>query len=140
MRSLDVLKRLAKQAVDRERRTLLQIAAEIGAVEQQILGIKQKIEQESAMQWDVMTTGRTFSAFVDSSKNQIGLLEERLRQLAEAYNTQSEHVRRERTEEKRYALIADRRAAREASEAALREQKEIDELVSTRHGRQRSRS
>lgn len=139
MRSLNVLKRLAKQAADRERQVLLGVAADINAVEQQIQQIKRKIEQESASSWDVMTTGRTFSAFVQGSKHRISLLEERLRQLTEAYDTQSERVRKERTEEKRYELIAERRAAREASEAALREQKEIDELVSIRHGRQKSR-
>jgi len=139
MKSLQVLERLAKQAADRERQTLLRIAAEINAVEARILGIKQAIEQESNLPWDVMTTGSTFSAFVAGSKSRIDVLNEHLRQLNKAYNIQSERVRHERTEEKRYALIAERRAERAAAEAALKQQKAIDELVSTRHGRQTNR-
>ncbi len=54
---------------------------------------------------------------------------EKITKLQEAYDAQIERVRHERVEQKRYELLIERRAKQEALEAAAREQKTIDELV-----------
>ena len=129
MRSLDVLQRLAKQAVDRERQVLQAIGGEIATVEADIEIRQEAIEREASAPLDFMTSGATLNAFIRARKIQIQMQRERLAGLQQAYDAQIERVRQERVEQKRYELLIERRAKQAALEAAAKEQKTIDELV-----------
>ena len=135
MRSLDILTRLAKQAVEQERQALQAIGAEIEAVEDEIEAKQRAIEAEAAAPLDLMTSGVTLDAFIQANKQRMQDLRGRLQQLREAHEQQLERVRAERIEQKRYELLADRRAKQAALEAAAKEQKTIDELVTIKAGR-----
>lgn len=140
MKALSTLERLAGQAVDRERQVLQAIADEIAEVERQLRYLRQSIADETSRQLDVMTTGVTLSAFVEASNRRMLALDHRRHQLVAAYDAQAERVKQERIEEKRFQLLAERRAKQMASEAALREQKAIDELAATGHARRRTKT
>ncbi|MGI9488712.1 MAG: flagellar FliJ family protein [Geminicoccaceae bacterium] len=129
MRSLDVLQRLAKQEVDRERQVLQAISSEIATVEAEIEIRQKAIAQEASAPLDFMTTGATLTAFLQAGEVLIQTLRERLARLQEVYDAQIERVRQERVEQKRYELLIERRAKQAALEAAAKEQKTIDELV-----------
>lgn len=129
MRSLDILQRLAKQAVDRERQALQAISGEIADVEADIEARLKTIECEASASLDFMTSGATLTAFIRAGKVQIQARRERLKGLQVAYEMQIERVRQERVEQKRYELLIERRAKQEALEMVAKEQKTIDELV-----------
>lgn|GEM_PF-7067616 len=129
MKSLDVLQHLAKQTVDHERQILLAIKSDMADVEQQIEAWLQAIQRETSAQLDFTSTGATLPAFINNGKAHIQGLRDRLVQLQETYDAQMERVQQERILEKRYELLAERRAKQAALEAAKREQKTIDELV-----------
>ena len=124
-----MLQRLAKQAVDRERQALLTIGAEIAEVEARIANRRRAIEREAAAPLDFMTSGATLPAFLAAAKTEIETLRARLVELQQTYDAQLERVRQERTEQKRYQTLAERRAKRDAQALAAKEQKAIDELV-----------
>lgn len=138
MRSLAILERLAKQAVDQERKKLQAIIAEITAVEEEIASLECRIEQEAASSLDIMTTGATLNAFIRSKKLRIHGLKAHMMTLEQARDMQIEQVRHERVEEKRFALLAERRARQIRLEEEERERKTIDELVSIKAGRRMS--
>ncbi len=129
MRSLNVLQRLAKQAVDRERQALQAIGSEIANVEADIETRLQAIECEASAPLDFMTSGATLTAFIQAGKAGIQAQRERHVRLQEAYEAQIERVRQERVEQKRYERLIERRSKQAALEAAAKEQKTIDELV-----------
>ncbi len=129
MKSLSILQRIAKQAVDRERQALQVIGSEIATVEADIENRRQAIEREASASPDFMTSGATLNAFIRAGEIQIKVRRERLRELQEAYAIQIERLRQERVEQKRYELLIERRAKQAALEAAAKEQKTIDELV-----------
>lgn len=129
MKTLGVLKRLAKQAVDKERLALQEIADQIAEAEGQIHDLKRSIGDETSTPLDVMTSGATLNAFLVRTRLRIGALESHLIRLGEAREAQLQRVREERVEEKRFERLAQRRAAEQALEAAEREQKTIDELA-----------
>ena len=133
MRSLAILQRLAKQAVDQERRALQEISAGMAAAEAEIDDARHAIERESALDIDVMTSGATLTAFIEASNRRIEGLKARLRQLEQAYSAQIERLHHVRIEEKRYELLAERRAKELALEAEKKEQKAIDELAVIAH-------
>ncbi|MGI9421279.1 MAG: flagellar FliJ family protein [Geminicoccaceae bacterium] len=132
MKALGVLQRLAGQAVDRERRALLAIGAEITEVEGRIENWMRTMENEASASPDFRTSGATLPAFIEASKARVRALEERLADLQQAHEAQLERVRRERVEEKRFERLAERRSKQAALEAAAREQKTIDDLVAMR--------
>jgi flagellar export protein FliJ len=129
LKALAVLQRLAKLAVDHERQALLAIGGEIADLEGEIDRWRQAIARESADFPDVMTSGATLAAYVAASKARMRELETRCQALRQAYDIQRERVRAQRIEEKRYQRLAERRAEQAAREAAAKEQKTIDELV-----------
>lgn len=133
MKSLDVLQRLAKLAVDQERRALQTISAEITAVEGKIEDARRAIESEGLAALDFMTSGATLVAFIRANNQRIQDLKDQLHQLEQAYSAQIERLHQERIEQKRYELLAERRAEEEALAAAAKEQKAIDELVAISH-------
>ena len=135
MRSLIVLQRLAKQAVDRERQALLAIQRDIAEVESQIETWQQSIQRETSTDLDFMTSGATLTAFVGSAKTHLLVLQERLAQLQDGHAAQMERVREERVSQKRYELLAERRARQAALDAAMKEQKKIEEILTMRSGR-----
>ncbi|MEM8948960.1 MAG: flagellar FliJ family protein [Pseudomonadota bacterium] len=135
MRSLHVLQRLAKQAVDRERQALQAIAGEIADVEAAIETRQKAIEHEASAPLDFMTSGATLDAFIQAGRVQIQVLRKRLAELQSSYDAQIERVRQERVEQKRYELLIERRAEQAARETAAKEQKTIDELVTIKAGR-----
>lgn len=132
MKSLDVLQRLAGQAVDRERRTLSTIAAKIADVESQIDATLQAVEHEASASLDFMTSGATLTAFIEASNRRAHELRGQLLALQDAFDAQAERVRLERVEQKRYERLIERRAQETARETAAKEQKTIDELVAMR--------
>ena len=113
MRSLDVLQRLARQAVDRERQVLQAISNEIAFYESEIEIRQKAIAEEASAPLDFMTSGATLTAFLQAGKAQIQGHRERLARLQEAYDAQIERVRLERVEQKRNELLIER--ARKAS-------------------------
>lgn len=135
MGSLDILQRLAKQAVEQERQALQTIGAEIAAVEGEIEDKQRAIDTEASAPLDLMTSGVTLAAFIHANKQRMQELKGRLQQLRAAYYAQLERVRDERVEEKRYELLAERRRKQAALEAAAKEQKTIDELATIKAGR-----
>lgn len=137
MSSLDVLQRLAGQAVDQERQRLQTIGTEIADVENEIDDVNRMIVQETSAPLDFMTSGATLAAFIQAKNARLQDLKERLRGLREAYDAQIGRVREMRVEEKRYELLAERRATQMALEMAAKEQKTIDELVAIGHARTR---
>ena len=140
MRSLIVLQRLAKQAVDRERQALLAILRDIADVEGQIETWQRSMQREMSADLDFMTSGATLTAFIGSGKSQLLALQERLAQLQDAHAVQMGRVREERVAQKRFELLAERRAEEAAQAAAKKEQKEMEELVTLRNGRRRRSS
>ncbi|MDH3658529.1 MAG: flagellar FliJ family protein [Alphaproteobacteria bacterium] len=133
MKSLDVLQRLAKQAVDRERQALQAINAEIAAIEGDIDEAQRAIEREADASPDFMTSGTTLAAFIAAQNKRMQDLRDRLRQLEHAHGLQIERLQHERSEQKRYERLAERRAREAALEAEAKEQKAIDELVTMNH-------
>ncbi|MEM7042047.1 MAG: flagellar FliJ family protein [Pseudomonadota bacterium] len=129
MKSLRVLERLAEQAVDRERQALLAIDGKIAEVEGQILALRQAIGREAAARLDFMTSGATLSAYIEASTKRLEQLNGVLEQLRDARQAQLERVLAERIEQKRYERLAERRASQAVLEAAAKDQKAIDELV-----------
>ncbi len=105
-------------------------------VEAAIQRARQAIVRETAASPDFMTSGSTLPAYIAAEKARIRALEERMEALRQAYDLQLGRVRQERVEEKRYERLAERRAAKAAREAAEKEQKAIEELV-TMGGRRR---
>lgn len=136
MKSLAVLQRLAKQAVDQERQALLAIGNEIQGLEGEIQTARETIGREAEASPDFMTSGATLPAFVQASKMRINEMELRIQALQQAFELQLERVRQQRVEEKRYDRLAERRAEQAEAEAAAKEQKDIDELVACRHRRE----
>lgn len=137
MRSLIVLQRLAKQAVDRERQALLTIQRDMAEVESQIETWQRSIQRETSADLDFMTSGATLTAFIGSGKSHLLALQERLAELREAHAAQMDRVREERVSQKRYELLTERRAQQAAQDAAKKEQKEIEEIVTIRSDRRR---
>ena len=135
MRSLDTLRRLARQAVDRERQALMAIGGEITAIEEQIEAHRSATERERSADNDFMTSAATLAAFIQTTNAKIDELECRRHRLQEAYDAQVERVREERVGEKRYERMAERRSKQAEREAAVQEQKTIDELVTMSRGR-----
>ncbi len=133
MKSLAVLQRLAKQAVDQERQALVAIGNEIEDLKAEIQTAHHAMEQEAGASLDVKTSGATLPAYLQASRARIYDLEQRVQALQQAFELQLERVRQQRVEEKRYARLAERRAEKAAAEAALKEQKTIEELVISRH-------
>jgi flagellar export protein FliJ len=129
LKSLAVLQRLAKQAVDQERQVLLAIGNEIATVEAEIEGLRQAIDRESAASHDFRSSGATLHAFIQAGKGRIRQCEERLLTLQQAHAVQLERVQQQRVEEKRYERLAERRAEQIARDEAMKEQKAIDELA-----------
>ena len=140
MRSLIVLQRLAKEAVDRERQALLAIQRDMTAVENQIETWQQALQREMSADLDFMSSGATLIAFIGSGKAQLSGLQEQLAQLQEAHAVQMSRVREERVSQKRYELLAERRAQQAVADAAKKEQKEIEEIVTSRSDRRRQSS
>jgi flagellar export protein FliJ len=135
LKSIAVLQRLAKQAVDQERQALLAIGNEIQSLEGEIQRAREAIGREAAASPDFMTSGATLQAFIQASKARIDDMDLRIKALQQAFELQLERVRQQRVEEKRYERLAERRAEKAEAEAAAKEQKAIDELVACRHGR-----
>jgi flagellar export protein FliJ len=135
MGSLDVLIRLAKQTVDQERLALMALNIEIAKVEQRIQDLKDMTASETVAGLDFMTSGATLTAFIRANKQRIQQHELRLQELRKRQDTQLECIRNERTELKRYELLAERRAKQTFEEVAAKEQRAIDELVVVRAGR-----
>jgi flagellar export protein FliJ len=135
LKSLGVLKRLAKLAVDQERQALVAIGNEIQSLEGEIRAARETIGREAAASPDFMTSGVTLPAFIQASKLRISEMELRIQALGQAFELQLERVRQQRVEEKRYERLAERRAEQAEAEAAAKEQKAIEELVACRHGR-----
>lgn len=129
MGSLDVLQRLAKLDVDRERQVLLAISSEIADAEGEIEASLQALECEASASLDFMTTGATLDAFIHAGRARVRAQRERLAGLHKAYDAQIECVRRKRVEQKRFELLIERRAQQEARKTAAKEQKTIDELA-----------
>lgn len=132
---MDVLIRLAKQAVDQKRLALMAINTEIDDVEQRILDLENMTVSEADAVLDFMTSGATLTAFIRANKERIQQLEIHLKELRKRHDTQLECIRSERTELKRYELLAERRAKQAFEEAATKEQRAIDELVVIEAGR-----
>lgn len=135
MSALDVLQRLAKQAVGQERQALLAIGDELAGVEGEIGDMQRAIDLEASAPLDFMTSGVTLAAFIKAKKRRMHALKSRLQQLQQAYEAQLGRVRDERVEQNRYELLAERRTRQAALEAAAKEQKAIDELVTIKAGR-----
>lgn len=137
MGSFDVLVRLAKQAVDQERRALQQINVVIAEVEQQILDLDAMRATEAANGSDFMTTGATLPAYIRANKQRVQAAVKQGQALQAQHAVQLQKLQQQRIELKRYELLAERRAKRAAAEAAAKEQKVIDELVTIKAGRRR---
>lgn len=133
MRTLAILQRLAKQAVDQERQALLAIGNEIKSLEGEIETARETIGREADAHPDFMTAGSTLPAYIKASKMRIHEMELRIQALQQAFELQLERVRQQRVEEKRYERLAERRLERAQQETAAKEQKAIDELVACRH-------
>jgi len=135
LKSLAVLQRLAKQAVDQERQALVAIGNEIEDLKAEVQTAHHAMEREAGASLDVKTSGATLPAYLQASRVRIHDLEQRIQALQQAFELQLDRVRQQRVEEKRYARLAERRAEKAAAEAALKEQKTIEELVISRHRR-----
>lgn len=137
MASLDVLARLAQQAVDRERQALMQINKVMAEVEKQIEILGAQAEAEATKGADFMGAGATLSAFLQVSRMRVHAARGELAKLRADHANQLDKLKQQRIELKRYELLAERRAKREADALATKEQKVIDELVTIKAGRRR---
>ncbi len=135
MASLDLLARLAKQEVDRERQALHKLSTEIAETEQRIADLAGVMASEAAKPLDFMTTGATLVAFVEASKQRIEASKAHLSDLLLRRQTQLARLQEKRLELKRYETLAERRAQQAKAAAAAKEQKAIDELVAIKAGR-----
>ena len=135
MGSLDVLARLAKQDVDRERQTLHKLNTEIAETEQLIADLTNVMASETAKPLDFMTTGATLVAYIQASRQRIEASKVRLSDLLLRQQAQLAKLQEKRLELKRYEILTERRAQDVKAAAAAREQKAIDELVAIKAGR-----
>ena len=134
MKSLHILQRLAGQAVDRERQVLQAINNDIAAVEAAIETCLISIDGEAAQPLDFMTSGATLIAYIDAQKKRILDLNRQLAELNQRRDKQVERVRQERTEQKRFERLAERRSLQQAQEEETKQQKAIDELANIKRG------
>ncbi len=135
MSSLDVLARLAKQAVDQERQALQQINNAIAEHEQRIEDLRIATAAEARHGADFMTVGATYPAYVRANKLRVEAAIAELRNLRSAHADQLQKLQDKRVELKRFELLIERREQRLAEEMAAKEQKAIDELVIAKAGR-----
>ncbi len=135
MSSLDVLARLAKQAVDQERQALQRINGAMAEHEQRIEDLRASTATEAACGLDFMTTGATLPAYLRANKLRIEAVAAQLRNLRAAHAVQLQKLQDKRVELKRYELLIERREQRLAEDLAAKEQKAIDELVTAKAGR-----
>lgn len=135
MGALDVLARLAKQAVDRERQALQRINAATAEVEQRIEELHAMRTIEAAHGGDFMTVGATLPAYLQASRERGRAAAAKLRDQQAALAAQLKKLLQQRVELKRYEHLAERRAKRAAEDLAAKEQKVIDELVVITAGR-----
>ncbi|MGI9491867.1 MAG: hypothetical protein ACR2QF_05630 [Geminicoccaceae bacterium] len=138
MGSLDVMVRLARQAVDRERQALLEINAAMAKIERQIDDLAAMARSEAKKGGDFMTTGATLTAFLRANRQRAMVAVEQLQTLQTAKSDQLLKLQQQRVELKRYELMAERRAKQKAEDLAAKEQRVIDELLVTRGKRRRS--
>ena len=138
MAALEVLLRLARQAIDSERRSLQNINQAIANVEQRIQDLRAVTVKEAAGEPDFMTVGATLAAFVKANKLREEGAYAQLDKLRAEQGKQLQRLQEKRVELRRYELLAERRAEREAEETKRQEQKTIDDLVMIKLGHARS--
>lgn len=135
MAAFDLLIRLAKQAVDRERRVLQRIDEEIAGTEQRISDLKANATEESRLGQDILTSGATLPAYRLANRQRIEAASAHLAALRAHRDAQLQRVLEQRTELKRYERIIEKRADEARRHALDKEQKAIDQMVMTKAGR-----
>lgn len=135
MAALDVLARLAKQAVDQERQALQRINAAIDEAERTIRDLKAGTTAEAAFGKDFMTAGTTLPAYLRANKLRVQAVSANVRNLQAAQAEQLQKLQQKRIELKRFERLSERRAKHAADDLAAKEQKAIDELVMIKAGR-----
>jgi flagellar export protein FliJ len=130
--------RLARQAVDRERQVLQEINAAMAKIEQHIDNLAAMARSEADKGGDFMTTGATLVAFLRANKQRAKAAAEHLQNLQTVKSEQLLKLHQQRVELKRYERMAERRAKQRAEDLAAKEQRVIDELLTTKSKRRRS--
>ena len=138
MGALDVMVRLAKQAVDRERQALQEINVAMTKIEQHIEDLAALARSEANKGGDFMTTGATLVAYLRANKQRAKAAAEQLQKLQSAKSEQLSKLHQQRVELKRYERMVERRAKQKAEDLAAKEQRVIDELLTTKRKGYRS--
>ena len=135
MGSLDLVARLAKQDLDRQRQALHKLNTEIVEAEQRIADLTAAMASEAARPLDFMTTGATLAAYIQASRQRIETSRAHLSDLLTRQKAQLAELQKKRLELKRYETLAERRTRQARAAAVAKEQKVIDELVAIKAGR-----
>jgi flagellar export protein FliJ len=132
MKALQVMVRLAKQAVDQEQRRLQEINRAIASLEHRIDAQQRQAEQEMARPLDPLGAGLLLQPYLQASRQRLAAAGRSLEELEEMRRAQLDRVTERRVEQKRLEKLVELRARRALEEAARVERLKLDELVTTR--------
>jgi flagellar export protein FliJ len=126
MEPLAVLARLAGLEVERERRALAALDAQIEALRQQIAQLHAAAERERRGTGD-LARARLLGAYLEASWRRLRAAATEQARLEQARTQQVARLIKQRLELKRLELLQARHEQRRRAEASRREQRELDE-------------
>lgn len=134
MEALDVLARLTRQQIDRERQALGAVDAAMAHVQAEIERLRQSVADER--QAAILGIGDAFlAAYVAASRTRERSLLTRLAALEQARVDQLERLLERRLGLKRLELLAARRAEQRRSALRRSDQQALEDLIQARRGR-----
>ena len=136
MRTLEILARLHRRELDRERGRLDELDGRIAEVEAAIGALRAERAREMASGAGRPEHGGPFlGAYLEGGRRREGRLRAELADLTGRRAAAEEQVRARLAEIKRYEVLAERAARRAELDARRRERRELDELAALRRGR-----
>jgi hypothetical protein len=135
MDALAVMARLARQALDEERRALIRIDQAIGLTRDLLSEAHEAAERERRAACALADGNVRLLAYLRRMHDRAAALAAELRRLESARQAQAVHLSERHLEQRRLEILIERRAERARVEAAWNEQTAVDELVQLRRWR-----
>ena len=139
MDALTVLARLARRALDEERRALVRIDRAIGAARDLLVEAHEAAERERRAACALADGNVRLLAYLRRMHGRAEALAAELRRLEDQRQAQAARLSERHLELRRLEILIERRADRARIEAAWREQTAMDELVQLRRWRRADR-
>jgi flagellar export protein FliJ len=135
MDALAVLTRLARQALDEERRALAQIDQAIDGIRALLVEARAAATRERRAAGALVDGHARLLAYLGRMNGQTASLEAELRRLGERREEHGARLSERHLELRRLEILVERRAERARTARLRREQKAIDELLAARQHR-----